>query len=261
MQCNWLVALCLFAVTSAGDVSGFADSVIYSFGSKAETMHFLTLLEPLATYVEDHETAITLTFRPFLSTDGSSVLVLERFVDQAAHDGPHSNSTVHLEFTAKVAAWNASTHAITNKIHSDLQETSLGAFDRNSSKSIAVSGFTDSVLYVFKDSSSRKQFMTYLAPLASYVRDNEEQITYTFRPFLSTDDDLGVFIFERFPNQAAHDGPHFNSSVHQAFSRKVSTWNASTQGITNKIHMDWQELSMGVLNRKVGQSLPASMIV
>ena len=234
-------------------VSGFADSVIYSFGKADDTAHFVSLLKPLATYVREHERGFTYTFRPFLSTDSLSVLILERFTDQAAHDGPHANSTVHLQFKSKVAAWNASTHAITGKLHYDWNETSLGAFDRSSAASIGVSGFADSVMYTFKDASSRRDFEALLEPLATYVRDNEVQFTYTFRPFLSLDDALSLFIMERFTDKAAHDGPHFNSTVHQDFLTKVSAWNASTHAIVGKVHADWKELDMGVLNRTAGR--------
>lgn len=250
-----------------GIVSGFADSVVYSFQTTADTKHFVTFLEPLASYVRDHEKAITLTFRPFVSADGLSVLIFERFVDKTAHDGPHSNSTVHLQFNTKVSAWNTSTHAITNKLHSDWNETisegePFGIWDQKSPSSVPVSGFTHSVLYKFIDGSSRDDFMLMLRPWTSWVRDEEKQITYTFRPFLSTDDDLSVLVLERFPTQADYDGPpHCNSSARQGFAAFVSVWQSSTHGITSTVHEDWQELAMGVVSREAGQLLTSGSVL
>jgi hypothetical protein len=273
---TFLLGLTLLGVSSGsppphvppwGNVSGFADSVVYSFQNTADTKHFVTLLEPLASYVRDHEQAITWTFRPFVSADGLSVLIFERLIDKAAHDGPHSNSTVHLEFKAKVAAWNASTHAITNKLHRDWNETiadgmPFGIWDRKSPSSVGVSGFTHSVLYSFKDGSSRDDFMLMFRVWTRWVRDEEEQITFTFRPFLSTDDDLSVFVLERFPTKADHDDPpHFNSTSQQTFDVFVSVWQASTHGITSTVHEDWQELAMGVLSREAGQLLTTGSVL
>lgn len=250
-----------------GNISGFADSVVYSFQNTADTKHFVTLLEPLASYVRDHEQAITWTFRPFVSADGLSVLIFERFIDKAAHDGPHSNSAVHLKFKATVAAWNASTHAITNKLHSDWNETiadgeAFGIWDRKSPSSVGVSGFTHSVLYSFKDASLRADFMLMLRVWTRAVRDNEEQTTFTFRPFLSTDDGLSALVLERFPTKAAYDDPlHSNSSGKQTFDVFESVWQDGTHGVTSTVHEDWQELAMGVLSREAGQLLTTGSVL
>jgi len=273
---TFLLGLTLLGVSSGspphlppwGNVSGFADSVVYSFQNSADTKHFLTLLEPLASYVRDHEQAITWTFRPFVSADGLSVLIFERFVDKAAHDGPHSNSAVHLKFRAKVAAWNASTHAITNKLHSDWNETvspdgePFGIWDRKSPSSVGVSGFTHSVLYSFKDGSSRDDFMLMLRTWTDYIQTEEKQTTFTFRPFLSTDDDLSTFVLERFPTKADYDDPlHSNSSGKHTFDVFESVWQDSTHGVTSTVHEDWQELAMGVLSREAGQLLTTSSVL
>jgi len=248
-----------------GIVSGFADSVVYSFRTTTDAQHFVTLLEPLASYVRDHEQAITWTFRPFVSADGLSVQIFERFIDQAAHDGPHSNSKVHVDFKVKVSAWNASTHAITNKVHSNWNETIMegepfGIWDQTSS--IPVSGFTHSVLYSFKDGPSRDDFMLMLRPWTTWVRDEEKEITSTFRPFLSTDDDLSVLLLERFPTKADYDAPaHSKSQARHTYAVFVSVWQSSTQGITSTVHEDWQELAMGVLSREAGQLLTTGSVL
>jgi quinol monooxygenase YgiN len=261
MYFPFLLGLVLFAPSSGDSVSGFADNVIYSFANKADTKHFLTLIEPLATYVRDHEQAITFTFRLFVSSDGLSVLILERFIDRAAHDGPHSNSTVHLQFKEKCADWNASTSAITGKFHGDLNESALGTFDRQSPKSIGVSGFTNTVVNTFKDTSSRDHFMTkLLAPFATYVRDHDDQLVYTYRAFLNIDDNVSVLLVERFPSQAAYDRFQ-NSSMHQRFMNDLISWNNSTHAVTSATVTDWQELSMGVFNRTSGLLSTADSIV
>ena len=110
--------------------SGFADSVIYSFRAVGDAQHYLDLLTPLAQQVVANESAFTFTFRPFVSADELSVLLLERFVDQAAHDGPHSSSAAHATYLADVAAWNASTGAVVGKVHADWAETDIGVLQR-----------------------------------------------------------------------------------------------------------------------------------
>ena len=124
------LVLLVCAAAALPPTSGFADSVTYSFDSAASAQHYLKLLKPLADYVAAREAAFTYTFRPFVSADGASVLLLERFVDQAAHDGPHSNSSAHATYLSAVAAWNASTGAITGKVHADWSETDLGVLQR-----------------------------------------------------------------------------------------------------------------------------------
>lgn len=223
MYLQFLLGLLLSVHSSGNSVSGFADNVIYSFQKPGDTQHFLTLMEPLATYVRDHEQAITFTFRIFESTDHLSVLILERFINRAAHDGPHANSSVHLHFKELVADWNASTSAITSKLHWDLQESSLGTFDRETPKSIGISGITSTMMNTLKDTSSRDMFMSMLAPFASHVRDNEEQLVYTYRPFLNIDDNLSVLLVERFPSSAAHD-QFQNSMMHQQFLKNLTRW-------------------------------------
>jgi quinol monooxygenase YgiN len=247
-------------VPSSGDhVSGFADNVIYSFASKDYTEQFLTLVKPLATYVQESEKAITLTFRIFVSSDGLSVLILERFIDQAAHDGPHFNSTVHIDFSAKVAAWNASTSAITSKLHWKTNELPVGTWDRKNPKSIAVSGLTNAVMNTFKDTSSRNEFMNILGPFATNVRDDDEQLVYTYRAFINIDDNTSLLLVERFPSVGAHD-QFQNSSKHQQFMKDVVAWNIKTHGITSGTVTDWKELSMGVFNRTPGIAESVSMI-
>lgn len=116
---------------SADDlVSGFADSVVYSFATKEDAQTYMGFLQPLAEDVKANEQDITYTFRPFMSDDGLSVLLLERFVDQAAHDGPHSSSAAHKAYKEAVTAWNASTGAIVDKVHKDWYETHQGVISR-----------------------------------------------------------------------------------------------------------------------------------
>ena len=98
------------SMKQTGDlVSGFSDTVIYSFATEAYTKEFLSLLTPLADSVLETEAGFSYTFRPFVAQDGLSVMIMERFVDQAAHDGPHASSSVHHDYLAKVDAWNSTT--------------------------------------------------------------------------------------------------------------------------------------------------------
>lgn len=259
MYLQFLVGLVLFAPSSGNSVSGFADNVVYSFANKADTRHFLTLMDPLASYVRDHEQGITMTFRIFVSADGLSVLILERFIDRASHAGPHANSSVHLNFTQQVADWNASTSAITNKLHWDLTESSLGAFDRQTAQSIGVSGFTSTVMNTFTDTSSRNIFVSeLLKPFATYVRDRNEKLVYTYRAFLNIDDNLSVLLVKRFPSQAAHD-KFQNSAMHKQFIKDVISWDS--HAVTDSTITDWQELSMGVFNRTSGLLSTADSII
>lgn len=255
-----LTFLSVCPVNTESAVSGFADSVIYSFKTEADTQYFVKLVQPLATYVRDHEQAITYTFRPFVSADGLSVLILERFISQAAHDGPHANSTVHAAFKANLAAWNASTQAVTARIHSNLNESFLGTFDRQSSRSVGVSGYAHSATYSFKDETSKNHFMMLLEPLATYVCGHESQEVYTFRPFSNIDDNSSVTIIERFPSKEAHDGPYLSSIAHQKFEQEFTRWDASTKAVTKLSITDWKELAMGVFDRGTG-GLADSVIV
>jgi len=244
------------SMKQTGDlVSGFSDTVIYSFATEAYTKEFLSLLTPLADSVLETEAGFSYTFRPFVAQDGLSVMIMERFVDQAAHDGPHASSSVHHDYLAKVDAWNSTTGAITGKVHGDWSETSMGsfvAFSNDATTVRTVSGFADTVIYSLRDTTATDQFLTLLKPLATYVRDNEN-FTYTFRPFVAQDG-LSVLIIERFLDQASHDGPHANSAVHKDYLHRVAAWNASYGGkgqgaIVGKLHADWIETDLGVLSR------------
>lgn len=120
-----------YGTFSADDlVSGFADTVVYRFDSKEDAQTYMGFLQPLAEDVKANEQDITYTFRPFTSDDGLSVLLLERFVDQTAHDGPHSSSAAHKAYKEAVTAWNTSTGAIAGKVHSDWYETNQGVISR-----------------------------------------------------------------------------------------------------------------------------------
>ena len=124
-----------------------------------------------------------------------------------------------------------------------------------------MSGFTHSVRYSLKDTASRDDFVLMLRPWTNWARDEETQTTLTFHPFLSTGDDVSVFLLGRFPTKADYDHPHFNSTGQQTFDVFVSVWQASTHGITSKVQEDWQELAMGVLSREAGQLLTTGSVL
>merc|ERR550537_408160 len=131
---------------------------------------------------------MTFTFRPFLKQDGLSVMILERFVNEAYHDGPHLSSEAHNNFSRWVTSWNSSARgAIVGKVHGYYHELEQGVFSRDLGPQELVSGFADTVLYQFNNSTDAQQYLNFLEPLSRYVRMNETNITFTFRPFLSTE--------------------------------------------------------------------------
>jgi len=122
-----------YGAFSAEDLfSGFTDTVVYSFDSKEDAHRYMGFLQPLAEDVKANERDITYTFLPFTSDDGLSVLLLGRFVDKIAHDGPHCSSAAHKTYIEAVTAWNTSTGAIVDKIHTDWYETTQGVISPSS---------------------------------------------------------------------------------------------------------------------------------
>merc|ERR1712066_782249 len=99
-----------------------------------------------------------------------------------------------------------------------------------------------------------------LGPFAAYVRDNDEQLVYTYRAFMNIDDNKSVLLVERFPSVEAHD-QFQNSYKHQQFMKDVVAWNNRTHGVTSDTITDWTELSMGVFNRTSGLLFTADSIV
>lgn len=251
MAHRWLLAASLAAAATSEVVSGFADTVEYQFGRSSDASHFLGMMESFASYVRDHEQEFTYTFRTFRKDDALSVLILERFVNKSAHDGPHLGSAAHTAFAKEVSDWNATTGAIVGKLRSYWQETGYGTFFHGSQG--RVSGFADSVVYSFRTKGDAQKYLDLLKPLAAYVQAEEKATTYTFRPFVSADG-LDVMLFERFVNKEAHGIPHSSSAAHAAYVEAVTAWNASTGAVVGKVHMDWYETHQGVISRAAGAS-------
>ena len=101
-----------------------------SFGSKEDAQKYLSFLKPLAAAVKAEEPKITYNIRPFVT--GLSVMLFERFVDQAAHDAQHATSQAH-EYIKALNAWNAFTGAMLGKVHKDWYETHQGVIGRAAS--------------------------------------------------------------------------------------------------------------------------------
>ena len=210
----FLIALVLLVCAAALPPTLFADSVTYSFDSAASAQHYLKLLKPLADYVAAREAAFTYTFG-CSSRDGASVLLLERRGSGGARWASlEQQRTRHV--SSAVAAWNASTGAITGKVHADWSEGADGVFVGASASAARASGFADSVTYSFDSAASAQHYLKLLKPLADYVAAREVAFTYTFRPFVY--DGASVLLLERFVDQAAHDGPH-STAAHATYLR------------------------------------------
>ena len=102
-----MLAAFIGAAAASPDTAGFTNLVRYSFTNATGLSEYLAIIKPSAEYVAEQEPT-TWTFRPFAGADGKSMLLVERYPDQAAHDTIHEASAAHQQYLKQVAAWNAS---------------------------------------------------------------------------------------------------------------------------------------------------------